>query len=286
MFSHWIYYHLKRQGVDVSMGHAARMKAISAGKNKSDKLDARTIADLLRANLFPACYVISSELGALRRQLRYRRLIVEQHVKFRNKTAGLLMEYGVEYERKRLHGKGYFQQLMKEQNWISAEMRPLLKFNRDQINRLQQMDKLLVKMLSKHPQREKRIEALQQIEGVGPITALTWALEVGDPTRFPSIGDAQSYCGLTSAFRQSAGKEKRGPISKQRNPHLQSMLVEAAKIAPMLNEKLKAVHMKAKADGDDNNTATLDVARKLVAYLLAVDRAFLASQRSSCGVAA
>jgi transposase len=286
MFSHWIYHHLKSLGVDVLMGHAARMKAITAGKNKSDKLDARTIADLLRANLFPTCYVISQELGALRRQLRYRRLIVEQHVTFRNKTAGLLMEYGVEYERKRLHGKGYFQQLMKEKDWISPEMRPLLKFNRDQINRLQQMDKLLLKMLSKHPQLEKRIEALQQIDGVGPVTSLTWALEIGDVTRFPSIGDAQSYCGLTAAFRQSAGKEKRGPISKQRNPHLQSALVEAAKLAPMLNEKLKVLHMKAKDGGDDHNTATLEVARKLVAYLLAADRAFLASQRSSHGAAA
>ena len=63
MFSHWIYYHLKDRGANVLIGHAARMKAICAGKKKSDKLDARTLADRLRCHLFPSCYVIPPELG-------------------------------------------------------------------------------------------------------------------------------------------------------------------------------------------------------------------------------
>jgi transposase len=54
-----------------------------------------------------------------------------------------------------------------------------------------------------------RVERLSSIDGVGAITALTWALEVGDPHRFASIGDAVSYCGLTAAFRSSAGKQQR-----------------------------------------------------------------------------
>ena len=84
------------------MGHAARMKAISAGKKKSDKLDARTIADLLRCDMFPSCWVIGPELGALRRQMRFRRRVVNEQTRFKNLTAGLLMQQGVEYERKRL----------------------------------------------------------------------------------------------------------------------------------------------------------------------------------------
>jgi transposase len=107
---------------------------------------------------------------------------------------------------------------------------------------------------------------------------LTWALETGTPERFASIKAAMSYCGLTSALRESAGQQKRGPLSKQRNRHLQSVLIEAAKMAPMLNDKLKEVHTKAKEKGGHRNRATLAVARKLVAYLLAADRAFLAQQ--------
>jgi transposase len=89
--------------------------------------------------------------------------------------------------------------------------------------------------------------------------------------RFPSIADAVSYCGLTSAQRNSAGQEHRGPISKQRNKHLQTILIEAAKLAPRYNPQLAAVHERELKRGD-RNRATLAVARKLVAYLMAVDK--------------
>jgi transposase len=217
----------------------------------------------------------------LRQQLRFRRLVVEETVKFKNKTAGLLMEAGVGYERRRLHGKRYYRDLVQSNQWIREEMRPLLAFNREQIETLQGMDARLIRMLERHPRLQARVEALQVIDGVGPVTALSWALEVADPKRFASIKTAMSYCGLTSALRESAGQQKRGPLSKQRNRHLQSVLIEAAKMAPLLNEKLKAVHDKAKEKGGHRNRATLAVARKLVAYLLAADRAFLASQSQS-----
>jgi len=109
------------------------------------------------------------------------------------------------------------------------------------------------------------------IPGVGKITALTWTLEMGDPGRFSSIRKAVSYCGLCSAQKESAGKEQRGPISKKRNKHLQTMLIEAAKLAPHWNEQLAIVHERELKKGN-RNRATLAVARKLVAYMLAVDK--------------
>jgi hypothetical protein len=57
LFSGWIYDTLKPYGEQLEMAHPAKMKAISAGKKKSDTIDARTIADLVRCNLLPACYV-------------------------------------------------------------------------------------------------------------------------------------------------------------------------------------------------------------------------------------
>jgi transposase len=207
--------------------------------------------------------------------------VVEETVMFKNKTAGLLMSAGVEYERRRLHGKRYFESLMKDNQWIGRELRPLLEFNRAQMTTLQAMDRRLKGMLGRHPALESRVKALCQIDGVGPVTALHWALEVATPERFPSIQRAMSYCGLTSALRESAGQQKRGPLSKQRNPHLQSALIETAKLAPMNNEKLKEVHRKAIEKGGHRNRATLAVARKLVAYLMAADRAFFASQREA-----
>jgi transposase len=87
---------------------------------------------------------------------------------------------------------------------------------------------------------KKLVAFLRTIPGVGEVTALTWALEICDPARFPSVGDAVSCCGLTSAQNASAGKEKHGPISKQRNAHLQTVSLEAAKLAPRWNRQLAA----------------------------------------------
>ena len=109
------------------------------------------------------------------------------------------------------------------------------------------------------------------IPAVGPITALTWALEVGDVQRFSSIKKAISYCGLCGAENSSANIIKRTPLSKQRNKHLQTMLIEAAKMAPRNSPGLAMLYDREKQKGNANR-ATLAVARKLVAYLVAVDR--------------
>ncbi len=73
---------------------------------------------------------------------------------------------------------------------------------------------------------------LRTVPGVGPITALTWALEIGGYTRFRSNRQAISYCGLCADEKSSADKVMRMPLSKLRNKHIQRVLVEGAKVAP------------------------------------------------------
>ena len=109
------------------------------------------------------------------------------------------------------------------------------------------------------------------IPAVGPITALTWALEVGEVQRFSSIKKAISYCGLCGAEKSSGNTVQRTPLSKQRNKHLQTTLIEAAKMAPRYSPTLALLYDREKQRGNANR-ATLTVARKLVAYLTAVDR--------------
>ena len=147
----------------------------------------------------------------------------------------------------------------------------LLKLSRGQVEFFAAMQRRLLKGLREHAELNQRVMRLQTIPGVGEILALTWALEVGEVKRFSSIGQAASYGGLTSAQRGSAGKEQREPISKQRNKHLQVVLIEAAKLAPRHNRQLAVVHKRELQRGD-RNRATLAVARKLVAYLMAVDQ--------------
>lgn len=60
-------------------------------------------AGLVAMDLSPECYVMPPAYADLRRQLRYCALLVRTKVQFKNKTAGLLIENGVEYETSRLH---------------------------------------------------------------------------------------------------------------------------------------------------------------------------------------
>jgi transposase len=85
------------------------------------------------------------------------------------------------------------------------------------------------------------------------------------------VKEAISYCGLCGDESSSADKVLRMPLSKQRNKYIQRTLIEAAKLAIRYNHELAEVYEKERQRGNANR-ATLAVARKLVAYLLAVDR--------------
>ena len=108
LFSAWIYDVLKPYAAELLMGHPAMMKAIGASKKKSDHLDARKIADMVRCDWLPACYVMPPKLRDLRRILRYRNLVVRQAVRLKNKTVEPLKEVGAEFNEWQLHGDKYF----------------------------------------------------------------------------------------------------------------------------------------------------------------------------------
>ncbi len=271
LFTGWIYDTLKPFAEELKVAHPAMLKAIAVGKNKSDRLDARKIADLTRCNLLVESYMPPPEMRQLRTVLRYRNLVVGQAVQIKNRIAGLLMETGTAYNSKKLHGQRYFRELMSELEGVPDSVVQLLRLSRNGLESLLQLERQLIRGLLGQPLLVQRVELLRTIPGVGIITGLTWALEIGEVSRIPSIGQGISYCGLCQGLNESAGKAQRGPISKQRNKHLQRTLIEAAKLAPRFHPGLAAVYHKALEQGHANR-ATIQVARKLVAYLLAVDR--------------
>jgi transposase len=176
------------------------------------------------------------------------------------------MEAGVSYNKERLHKAGCFRELLASNPEIDEGLRALLRKCRETVVRLGKTESAWIRSLQHDPLLVERVERLMSIPAIGPITALTWALEIGEVQRFSSIKKAVSYCGLCGGEKSSGNTVQRTPLSKQRNKHLQSTLIEAAKMAPRYN-------------------ATLAVARKLVAYLMAVDRGqthFLAVDRERC----
>ncbi|MBA3007825.1 MAG: IS110 family transposase [Proteobacteria bacterium] len=272
IFTGWIYDFLTPFAVDLKVAHPEMLKAITAAKKKNDRADAEMIADLLRVNLLPQCHMLPEDIRELRRILRYRNHVVRTAVKMQNKMSGLLMEVGASYSKRRLHGKKYFHELLERVEEIPPSVKDLLKLSRASFEMFRDVQKRLIAGLRDNDLIRERVRRLMTIQGVGEVTALTWALEIGDPLRFASIRQAISYCGLCSAQKESAGKEQRGPISKKRNKHLQTMLIEAAKIAPIWNPQLAVVHERELMKGN-RNRATLAVARRLVAYMMAVDKA-------------
>jgi transposase len=271
IFTGWIYDHLLPHAEAVKVAHPLMLRAIAAAKRKNDRIDAGKIADCLRCDFLPECYMTSTEIRDRRRTLRYRGLLVRQMAQMKNRVSGLLMETGVSYNKQRLHKVGYFAELMSSNAEIDASIRPLLKLSREHIVRSQKLDYALVSSLERDPLLAERLKRLRTVPGVGPITALTWTLEVGDVSRFRSIKQAISYCGLCGAERSSADKVMRMPISKQRNKHIQHVLVEAAKLGPRQNHELALVYEKEMQRGN-RNRATLAVARKMVSWMLAVER--------------
>src|SRR3954451_8950084 len=208
----------------------------------------------------------STKIRDRRRTLRYRHLLVRQMVQMKNRVSGLLLETGVTHNKQWLHKVKYFRELLVTNPEVEESIRPLLKLSRESIERLQKTDYALVSSLERDPLLRQRLENLRTVPGVGPITALTWALEIGDVSRFHSVKQAISYCGLCVDEKRSDENALRTPLSKQRNKHIQHVLVEAAKLAPKQSHELALVYERAKEKGNANR-ATIAVARKMVTYV-------------------
>jgi len=272
LFTGWIYDFLEPLADDLKVGHPYMLRAICVSKKKNDGLDARKLADAVRCDWFPEAYMPSARTRELRAALRYRNLLVGEEVRMKNKTAGLLMEAGAEYNKEKLHGKKYFNSLMDSLDYVPEPVKELARSSHESAKYFGKMQERMVEALTQAPDLKERVERLTSIPGVGEITALTWALEVDDPHRFKTVKQAVSYCGLCSSQKESAGKLRRAPLSKQRNSHLQSVLIEAANIAKRWNPRLQQVYDRVLAKRSNKNEATIEVARKLVSYLMCVDR--------------
>ena len=132
---------------------------------------------------------------------------------------------------------------------------------------LEQLEKTELRTLLRDRALNARLERLMTFPTLGPVTALTWALEIGEVSRFPSVKRSGQLLGAVQRGEKLGRGGQQTLLSKQRNKHLQCVLIEAERLAPIWNPQLARLHEK-----ENHKRATRAVARKLVAYLLAVDR--------------
>src|ERR1051326_2437614 len=151
IFTGWIYDHLKPHATAAKVAHPLMLRAIAASKKKNDSIDAGKIADCLRCDFLPECYMAPTEIRERRRTLRYRHLLVRQMVQMKNRVSGLLMETGVTHNKQRLHQVKYFRDLMTDNQEVSESIRPLLRLSHETITRLHKTEIALIRSLERDP---------------------------------------------------------------------------------------------------------------------------------------
>src|SRR2546423_10699454 len=167
IFTGWIYDHLLPHAQQLKVAHPLMLRAIAAAKKKNDQIDANKIADCLRCDFLPECYMASTEIRERRRTLRYRNLLVHQAVQLKNKISGLLMEAGVSYNKQKLHKVGYFRELLATNQDIDEGLKPLLRLCRETVVRLGKTESALERSLQRDSLLVERGERLMTIPAVG-----------------------------------------------------------------------------------------------------------------------
>src|SRR5437667_6577953 len=190
IFTGWIYDYLLPHAAELKVAHPLMLRAIALAKKKNDRIDAGKIADCLRCNFLPECYMASTAIRERRRTLRYRNLLVRQAVQLKNKISGLLLETGVSYNKQKLHKVGYFQELLATNPDIDEGLRSLLRLCRETVVRLRKPERAMVRSLERDGLRTDGVGGLRPIPAAGRIPRVTGALAVADAPRFVRIDRA------------------------------------------------------------------------------------------------
>jgi transposase len=180
VFTGWIYDHLLPHAAQVKVAHPVMLRAIALAKKKNDRIDAGKIADCLRCDFLPECHMASTEIWDRRRVLHYWHLLVRQMVQMKNRMSRLLMETGVNHEKKRLHTQRYFEEVVWNHPEVSANIRPLAASEPGGDPAAPENRIRPAEISAAQSWLAERLQRLKTVPGVGPITALSWALEIGD----------------------------------------------------------------------------------------------------------
>ena len=268
--SPWVSRLLSELGHEAIVAHARSVRLIGESKRKDDRLDAFTLARLVRIDPQLLCPVKhrSAEAQADLIVIRARAALVRNRTTLVNAARGLTKSYGEKL------GRGNARSMKpKAAQDLSPELKnalgPLIREIQSVSERIRDYDELLESMAeNKYPETER----LKQIKGVGTLIALTYMLTLEDPHRFRKSRDAACYVGLQPGRRNSGQSEPQMHISKEGDPYLRALLVQAAHhiLGPWgVDSDLRRWGMKLAEHGGKRGKkrAIIAVARKLAVLL-------------------
>lgn len=262
--AHYLKKGLNGMGYEVVTMESRKMAAILATIiNKTDKNDARGIAEALRVGHYRESIHRSDEAIEVRTILHARQTIVEERTHLLSSIKGHLKMYGIKL------GKGRDKSFRGKVERAVFELKPrvqrVIKNLLNVLDALEQEIKELDKEVKALAKEDKEVQLLQTIDGVGPLTALAFKAEIDDPRRFEDSRDVAAYIGLTPNQYSSGETQRQGGISKKGPKRMRCLLVEAATCLltrSRIWSKLKAWGMRLmKKKG--KKKAIVAVARKL-----------------------
>lgn len=267
--SFWLIRELKKLGVHALCIDSRQMSALlSTNINKTDKNDARWIANAMRCNLYKEVHHKSQGAIEIGVQMGVRRTLVNVRTMLKNTLRGHLKAYGIRLgnvshekfpERVRLS-------IASCDKCIQISLEAILKSYEEVCCNVKTIDVNLEELAKDEPVAQ----LLQSIPGVGAVTALTFMSVIDDPYRFTNPRNVGAYIGCTPRQNSSGATVRQGKISKCGSQELRSLLVDCARVMITVCKEWSALRawglkiMRKHGFGK----ATMAVARKLAVTML------------------
>lgn len=225
----WVRDRLVAAGWRVQVAHARKVRDVAPLACKTDRVDARVLAELCRRDLVPALWVPSLGERALRERLRRRMHLVRLRGSAMNRIFGLLTQWGLRLSLDRLRAEDALELLADhgvDETWRRSIAEALAV-----IDLLDERLAPLERELRLSADADPRVVLLKTIPGVGDLLGLTLASEIGDISRFPTPRKLIGYAGLAPRVSQSGDRSRTGALSKAGSRTLRWAAVEAAHAA-------------------------------------------------------
>jgi transposase len=244
---------------------------------KTDKVDARVLAELSFRDLVPAIWLPTPELRAERERARFRLHLVKHRTTLKNRVHSSLIAFGHQVPMADLFGVAG-RQLLAEldfpEPWL-GHVKASLELIDDLERRIDQIEKWLRRSGADH----RYIPLLMTAPGIGWVTGFTIAAEIGDISRFSSPVKLTGYTALCPRVNQSGEMDRRGSLSKRGPRYLRWGLMEAAIAAsshPVYKDRYRRTKRRL-GPQRGAKVAQIDLARKLteaIWYMLTHNQPF------------
>jgi len=224
--SAWLCRGLKRAGLPVASIDARHAHgALKTQPNKTDRADARGIAQLMRTGSFKAVHLKSLESSTARGLLTSRRLLIAKLRDLQNGVRGLLLAFGLKLP----HGQvfGFEKRVLgfvRNHKEAATVVRSLMTVCSAVVKEIAALNACLAQLAAEDPV----CRLLTSAPGIGPLTALMFRSAIDQPERFSKSRTVGPMLGLTPRTHQSGEIERRGRISKCGDAEVQAALYMAA----------------------------------------------------------